>query len=99
MAPPKWATEEQTAFLKGEDEKWSIIKAGESTLKGFYARTTLTFLTKWPAKPDEKLLAKANGDVTLATELAQGQVLKVCGIIYAILTPSDLLLVAHRGLV
>ena len=99
MAPPKWATEEQTAFLKCEDKKWEFIKAGPSTLKGFYARTTNAFLEKWPAEPHEKHLAKANGDETRAKELARDQVLKVRVMTHAILTPSDFSLAAHRGLV
>ena len=100
MAPPPWATPEQTAFLQNEDEtKWRIVKSGPGTLKGFYARTTQAFLEKWPIEPDQKLLDEVNGDVAAAKEWAEKQLLKVRPTTYTILTPPNFSLTAHRGLV
>jgi len=73
MAPPKWATTEQEAFLKNEDKKWEIVKAGTGTLKGFYTRTANAFLEKWPAEPDAKVLKLAKGNEALAKTMAETQ--------------------------
>jgi len=95
MAPPKWATPEQTTFLKAEDKKWDLIKAGQSTLKGFYARTTSAFLQQWPAEPSGIHLAEANGDINGAKVIAQQQVLEVRVTTYAVLAYPDVLPAAH----
>ena len=71
MPAPKWTTPEQLAFLVTEDKRWLIIKEGASSLKNFYVRTTNSFLEKWPAVPDEKILEKAGGDAKKAKELAE----------------------------
>jgi hypothetical protein len=77
MAPPKWSTPEQLAFLVKEDAQWATIKAGNSTLKSFYARTTNSFLEQWPVTPDEKTLVKVGGNAVKAQELAENKLLNV----------------------
>jgi len=77
MAPKTWATRSQEAFLKEEDNKWALIKHGGTTLKSFYARTTTTFLSKWPVTPSAKILAEVGGDEDKAQELAEKKLLNV----------------------
>jgi hypothetical protein len=100
MAPKPWATEEQQDFLIGEDSRWSIIKASTGTLKNFYARTTMSFLEKWPAVPDEKMLKEAKGDAAKADALAKAQALKV-SIVFSSFRLDPLLFprIAHHELV
>lgn len=76
MAPPPWTTPEQAEFLTQEDSQWALIKAGKTTLKGFYLRTTLTFLGRWPEPVSDDILEEAGGDLVRAQELAnQGALL------------------------
>ena len=77
MPAPKWTTQEQFAFLVDEDKKWHLIKAGNTSLKSFYIRTTNTFLVKWPVEPDEKTLKRADGDIGKAKVLAEEKLLDV----------------------
>lgn len=77
MSPPGWATPEQLAFLVQEDEKWLLIKAGGTTLKGFYSRTTKTFLDRWQVTPDPAILEEAEGDEAVVQELVEKSLHKV----------------------
>ena len=67
MPPQPWATPEQLAFLSFEDSKW-LTKAGTSTLKSFYSRTTISFLERWPQAPTAKMLEDAENDTAKAQE-------------------------------
>ena len=77
MPAKRWATEEQLEFLTTKDSEWSTVKTGSSSLKGFYSRTTKTFLEKWPVTPDAETLEKAEGDPEKAKQLAEANLLKV----------------------
>lgn len=77
MPPSPWATPEQLVFLVAEDAQWATTKAGQGTLKSFYARTTNAFLEKWPITPDAKFVDEANGNMDRAKQLAEDNLLKV----------------------
>ena len=77
MPPLPWSTPEQLQFLKKEDAGWLAAKAGSGSLKSFYARTTNTFVQKWPAVPDKKNLEEAEGDAAVAQRLAVASVYSV----------------------
>ena len=77
MAPPTWATAEQTEFLYGEDPTWILIKASSRTLKSFYTQTTATFLQRWPRTPDEATLKRFNGDLAKAQAYINHETWKV----------------------
>ena len=55
MAPQKWASTEQEAYLEKEDAKWIIVKTGTGTLKNFYLQTAMEFVKKWPTAVEEEM--------------------------------------------
>ena len=81
MPANKWATPEQLEYLIAEDGRWLTVKSGTGLLKGFYLRTTKTFLERWPAIPSPEELEEANGDVQKAQELAETHLLSVSPIL------------------
>jgi hypothetical protein len=69
-----WTTQEQLEFLLAEDEKWSIIKAGTSSLGSFYVRTAETFLAKWPIDFGTKTSTEGEGEeARKAREVAEAE--------------------------
>jgi len=70
-------TPEQLEFLIQEDSKWALIKAGETSLKSFYIRTTQTFLGKWPEPLSDDILEGAGSDLVRAREPANQVALNV----------------------
>lgn len=77
MPAPKWTTPEQLQFLLAEDEKWLNVKAGNSSLRGFYVRTAQKFLEKWPMDPDTETLTLTKGDIEEAKKSVEAQLVKV----------------------
>lgn len=77
MAPPPWATPEQLSFLAGEDAERVLAKVGSGTLRGFYSRTALAFLERWPVPPSTKILETAGGDEEKAKILVEEEMTHV----------------------
>lgn len=100
MAPPTWATDEQRAFLLGEDATWSLIKESGRTLKSFYIQTTRAFLAKWPRHPSQEILTLAGGDEAAAKALVEqrAQEVSTSVSICTTLTHSDFLYVSKSRL-